>query len=339
MRAATPAVDTTIDWLLDPACPPVQRLALKTLVRPPAGTTTIRRLERTLTGDPWVAPLLGGAWREARGGRTRVHPYSKWRGAHWRLVALAELDIGREIPGAATALAEAVDDTLAWLLSPGRSRAAKAIDGRVRMCASMEGNALLALSRLGFGDDERIATLATRLVDWQWPDGGWNCDRRPEAHHSSANETWAPIRGLAAYRQFAVDDQLRAAIDDAVARGAGFILRHRVIRSERTGEVMNPRVGWLRWPAYWHYGLLPGLLALADAGRIGDPAARDAVDAVEAKRCPDDTWQPDGRWWSQPGVRGAASTELVDWGADGEARMLSLRALQVLLAAGRDISR
>src|SRR6266705_763670 len=77
--------------------------------------------------------------------------------------------------------------------SDSRRRSIKqyTIAGRVRMCASMEGNAIFALLKLGEAD-ERIDRLAQRLLDWQWPDGGWNCDKNRQAHVSSFTETILP---------------------------------------------------------------------------------------------------------------------------------------------------
>ena len=46
-----------------------------------------------------------------------------------------------------------------------------------------------------------VQALAEHLLGWQWPDGGWNCDRRPGARHSSVNETLPPMWGL---HEFAV---------------------------------------------------------------------------------------------------------------------------------------
>jgi hypothetical protein len=58
------------------------------------------------------------------------------------------------------------------------------------------------------------------LVETQWPDGGWNCDRHPESTHSSFNETWAPTMGLAAYARETGHDGARAGAD----RAAEFLL-------------------------------------------------------------------------------------------------------------------
>jgi hypothetical protein len=72
------------------------------------------------------------------------------------------------------------------------------IAGLVRRCASQEGNALYYLIALGL-DDERVDRLAHGLLEWQWPDGGWNCDRKLKASNSSFHETLLPMRGLAWY--------------------------------------------------------------------------------------------------------------------------------------------
>jgi hypothetical protein len=68
------------------------------------------------------------------------------------------------------------------------------IAGRARIHASLEGNALDAVLALGLAD-QRVDAPAARLVESQWADGGWNCDRAPSASHSSL-ETLLPLRGL-----------------------------------------------------------------------------------------------------------------------------------------------
>lgn len=330
---------STIDWLLDPAFPAVQRLTLLRLLGRGVEDREVRALDRALAEDPWVARLLAGEWREGAKGRVRAHPYKKWGGAHWRLVALAELGVTAATRGARAALDDAFDETAAWLLSPEHVRNARPIDGRVRICGSKEGLALWAAATIGVGSESQLRELASHLVGWQWPDGGWNCDVRPAARHASFNESWGPLLGLAAYRGRAAPDANRRkigdvdqAIDGAVAGAVEFLLRHRVVESERTGELANPRIGLLRWPAYWHYGLLSGLRALHEAGRLGDPRVHPALDRLRAARQPDGTWRPAGRWWGAPRPASGSNVEIVDWGLEGEARMLTLEALEILAA-------
>jgi hypothetical protein len=249
-----------------------------------------------------------------------VHAYSKWGGAFWRLISLVDLGVGPGHPGALAA----AEETLEWVANPRRLHEIhkRQIDGRVRRCASQEGRALQTCLAVGLRGDPRLDVLAESLVQTQWPDGGWNCDRHPECRHSSFHETWGPVLGLAAY-----------GAGDAVERGAEFLLRHRVVFSHRTGELAHPALVRLRVPAYWHYDLLAGLRTLAAAGGVDDPRAADALDLLEAERSDDGTWRVEGKWWKRPGSKGS-NVEVVDWGGT-ENQLLTEQAEGVLRAAGR----
>ena len=258
--------------------------------------------------------LVSGLSRDSGG-----HPYGKWRGAFWRLAALVDLGVSSGHPGALAA----AEQSLAWLANPRRlNRIRKrTIEGRVRRCASQDGRGLYACCRLGLVD-ERMNVLAESLVETQWPDGGWNCDVRPEASHSSFHETWGPILGLSAY-----------GASEAAARGAEFLLRHRVVFSERTGKPAHPIFLSLRYPHYWHYDLLVGLTTLMGSVGVADLRAADALDLLESKRLPDGTWRCEGKWWKRPGSKGS-SVEAVNW-SDAADELLTERAHEVLRSAGR----
>jgi len=248
-----------------------------------------------------------------------VGAYGKWQGAFWRAISLVDLGVEPGHPGGMAAAKEALD----WVADPRRLATIhkRRIDGRIRRCASQDGQVLRVCVRLGI-DDPRLDTIAESLVESQWPDGGWNCDRKPDATHSSFNETWGPIMGLAAY-----------GADDAAGRGAEFLLRHRVVFSHRTGELAHPRIVRLRFPAYWHYDLLAGLRTLAEAGHARDPRTADALDLLESMQQPDGTWSVDGKWWKSPGSKGS-NVEAVVWG-EFASELLTQQARDVLAAAGR----
>ena len=121
--------------------------------------------------------------------------------------------------------------------------------------------------------------------------------------------------------------------EDAVGRGAEFLLQHRVVFSHRTGEPAHPGFLKLRFPAYWHYDLLTGLRTLDAATALGDPRAADALDLLESKRLSDGTWRTQGRWWRRPGSKDG-NIEAVDWGRAAN-EVLTEQAESVLGAAGR----
>jgi hypothetical protein len=325
----------TLDWLLAGGAA-VRRLTLIHLIGVSPESATAVSLAAELPSDPLVAPLLADQMRPGVAGPVPVHPYKKWGGAHWRLLDLAELGVDIDTLGVAPAIEAALVATTAWLGSPARLRRARPIDGRARICGSQEGHALWAACHVGLGEDPRVADLAARLVSWQWPDGGWNCDPRPGVTHASFNETWAPARGLAAYARLGADSSLRSRAAAAAERAAEFILRHHVILGERSRTVAADSFGRIHWPPYWHYDLLAGLRSLAEIGphHLGDDRTTGALDRLLDLRGTDGRWSASERWWHRPDAHGA-NVEVVAWGPEGERRMLTLQAGEVLSVAGR----
>ena len=205
-------------------------------------------------------------------------PYAKWYGAHWVLATLA--DIGYP-PGDAS-LIPLREQEYAWLLSEKHEKAIRTLQGRVRRCASQEAYAVFALLTLGLADS-RTEELVERLLRWQWPDGGWNCDKRPEAINSSFSETLIPLRGLALHARLTGDARSR----EAAARAAEVFLQRRLFKRRRDGQILAPDFIRLHYPCYWHYDILFALKVMAEAGFIRDERCADALDLLESKRLPD----------------------------------------------------
>jgi hypothetical protein len=204
------------------------------------------------------------------------------------------------------------------------------IDGLARRCASQEGNALAVACRLGLADDARTEQLARSLVEWQWPDGGWNCDLRASGRRSSFNESLAPAWGLHEYGVATGATWAR----DAADRSAELFLEHRLFRRLDNGEVICRDWVALHYPPYWHYDVLQALLVLARIGKLPDPRAEDGLELLIRRRREDGRWQPGGYWWRAPG-RAGSNVDVVDWGRGGPNEMITLNALRVLRSARR----
>ncbi len=321
---ATAVRDPAVELLLASNEPLIRYRTLVDVIAVGGNDPRLRLARDAIPSGPIVSELLTD--------RADKHPYSKWAGLHWRLVSLMDLGVPPELVSDRLDL----DREFAWLTGRGstpRRRKVPVFQERPRVCGSQDGNALAVAVHLGFADDPRSRVLAEALIDWQWPDGGWNCDRHPEATHSSVNESFAPLRGLAAYAG-ATDDRAAAAAAD---RAAEFFLRHRVVFSERTGKPMHRVVVELHYPTYWHYDVLIGLRVLAETGRIADPRTNDALDLLEAKRRPDGGWSADKAFYRRPGST-SGLVEAVDWTAARQGPVsepLTLFATLVLKAAGR----
>jgi hypothetical protein len=296
----------------------------------------IRQLQATIRDCPRVRTLLSDVGAD---GRISTGPYNKWRGAHWVLAQLSDLGY----PLHDRAIRPLVDQAITWALSVK----AVVINGRARRCASQQGYALLYMIRLG-QFDQRRDELAERLIGWQWPDGGWNCDKRPGAQCSSVHETLLPFRGLEAYARLTGNRE--AAV--AASQAAEFFLQRRLMWRASTGQPIRPSFMLLSYPYYWHYGLLAALRAMADAGRIGDPRCADALDVLESRRLSDGMFPMELKHYNpcspakgapKPGTAGSLISSrtggcLVRWGRGGKTagnEFVTAEALTILKAAGR----
>jgi hypothetical protein len=304
-----------IDWLLSSAEPAVTYLTRRDVLAKDLADRT------GILAGPKVTALLAG---QAPDGGFGGHPYKKWTGAHWRLVSLVELGV----PAGEPRLLAAAETVLAWLTGQGRRRGLKVVDGLVRRCASQEGNALAVCCRIGLADDPRVELLARSLVEWQWPDGGWNCDPRASGRRSSFHESLAPAWGLHEYWAATGAERAR----DAAEWAAELFLEHRLFRSLEKGEVIHRDWVVLHFPPYRHYDVLQALLVLSRLGSLADSRADEALELVIRRRRADGLWQAGGYWWRRPGS--ATLVEAVDWGRGGPNEMITLNALRVLRAAG-----
>ncbi len=267
-------------------------------------------------------------------GRTKRHTYQKWAGAHWVLASLAD----NFYPRGDASLLPMREQEYEWLLAPEYlKKGVRIIDGRVRRCASQEANCIYSLLVLGL-DDDRTDELARRLLAWQWPDGGWNCDRRPAAHNSSFMETLIPLRALALYARVRKDDRAHA----AAGRAAEIFLKRSLFRRQSDGSVINNEFTQLHYPCYWHYDILFGLKVMAEAGLVKDPRCAEALDLLESMRLPDGGFCATGKYFVvrdlTPDGRAPTSTDLYGWGMQSARKMnefVTVDALYVLREAGR----
>src|SRR5256712_13282575 len=172
----------------------------------------------------------------------------------------------------------------------------------------MEGNALAVCCHLGMAHSLRVRRLGEVLPRSQWPDGGWNCDLNPDAHHSSFHETLAPIWGLAEYHRNTGEGRARR----AARRAAELLLEHRLFRRTSDGEAIHPEWLNIHWPHYWHYDFFHGLRAIARLDLLTDRRGEDARGPLLQRPRGDGAWRAGGeRYWR---LRRAATLEGGGWG-------------------------
>jgi hypothetical protein len=136
--------------------------------------------------------------------------------------------------------------------------------------------------------------LANQLLSEQLEDGGWNCEA-PKSRRSSFHTTICVLEGLLEYertrrKSLAPTKSVTKSVTQARKRGENYLLKRRMFRSLRTGEVIHKR--WLRFsfPTFWHYDVLRGLDYLRNAGIKPDSCVSDAIEVVIERR------HQNGRW-------------------------------------------
>jgi hypothetical protein len=296
----------------------------------PLGSGEITRLQEKVRSSKRVRQLLS----ERRDGKIPYHPYSKWYGAHWVLAALADL----HYPPEDKKLVPLREQVYEWLFSKQHLEYIRNHEpyagpvmmkrGLVRAHASMEGNAIYYLHALGLAD-ERTQALADRLVEWQWPDGGWNCDKSPNAHTSSFTESLLPLRGLA-YQAGLSGSSYRT----AAQRAAEFFLDRRLFKRKRDGRIISQRFTKLHYPCYWHYDLLFGLKVMMEAGFVRDKRCSDAIALLNSKRLEDGGFPAEEAYYRQTKRRTTGSSA-VGWGGVSQRRLnefVTCDAISVLTA-------
>ncbi len=286
---------------------------------------SMKALREEIKQSPRVQMLLS---ERGPDGGIPFHPYLKWRGAHWVLSLLAEL----HYPEGDTTLIPLREQEYGWLLSEHHEQHIPTINGLVRRCASQESNAVFSLLKLGLADP-RCDELAHRLVKWQWPDGGWNCDKRPQAVHSSYYESWLPLRALHLYQRCCGDPQAKLAAE----RAAELLLKRELFIGAHSGRPIKQDFTQISFPFFFLYNILSALKVMVEIERIDDPRCRKALDLLESKQLPDGSF-PTERKYYRVASKPVSRTSIISWGPAHLQKgneFVTIEALCVLKAARR----
>lgn len=322
---------TLADSLCAHENPVVAHRARRLLAGEPESSRALRRLRRTIGSSEMARRLL----RALKG--ERFNPYRKWQGPHWTLYSLAEIGF----PAGDKRLLPLRQRVMDWMFAPAFLKPPSTVvfpdqPERPRRCASMEGNAIWSQLVLGIVDQRHVPLLVDRLVAFQWPDGGWNCDKRPEAHTSSVQETLLPLRGLACWHRATGDERARG----AAKRAAEFLLARRLLWRKSDGALIEPAWGGpvdrIQYPIRF-YDVLSALLVMAEMGMLRDRRCRDALDLLERKRLADGTFPVE---WTSVTEADRIRTRgtYADWGPLHRKKgnpLVTVDALYVLREAGR----
>ena len=295
-----------VHWLLD-SDPAIRWQVMRDLTGEAANTIAAERARVATEG--WVAQLLA-----------RQSPDGSWPGGQWDLVTLWSLvvlkDLGLDpVSKQARKMFDRVAKGLVY--KPLNNR--PFLYGETEPC--INGRILGIGAYFKEPDDVpgALDALADQLMGEQLEDGGWNCEA-PRSRRSSFHTTICVLEGLLEYERAG---RKAAAITKARKRAENYLLERRMLRSLRTGEVINKR--WLRFsfPTFWHYDVLRGLDYLRNAGIKPDARVSEAIQIVIKRR------HQNGRWPLNLLHPEYIPVEM-ETGVGSPSRWNTLRALRVL---------
>lgn len=207
----------------------------------------------------------------------------KWISSHYTLLDLLNLGIS---PKCAR-----VKDTLKLILDTRKSS-----DGGINPAVTNENSDVcvngMALNYFSYfrTNESDLKSIVDFILSEQMDDGGFNCySNYYGARHSSLHTTLSILEGIWQYRINKYSYRLED-LQKAERESIEFILRHRLFKSDKTGEIINKKFLTLSWPSRWFYDVLRALDYFRCAKFAYDERMQDAIEVMLKKRTKEGLW-------------------------------------------------
>jgi hypothetical protein len=150
----------------------------------------------------------------------------------------------------------------------------------------------MALNYLSYfrTESSHLKSIVDFILSQKMDDGGFNCySNRKGAVHSSLHSTLSVLEGFLEFRKNNYTHRLQD-IRKAERESQEFLLKHRLFRSHRTGEIIDRKMLVLSYPSRWRYDILRALDYFQSTGVAYDKRMQDALDVIVKKRTRDNVW-------------------------------------------------
>jgi len=170
--------------------------------------------------------------------------------------------------------------------------------------------------------EDNIKSIVDFLLSEHMKDGGFNCNSNTiGAEHSSLHSTISVLEGILEYINNGYKYRLEE-LQESEDKSREFLLKHRLFRSDRTGNIIDKKMLMLSFPSRWKYDILRALDYFQFSGFNYDPRMQDALDILTKKR------RKDNKWPVQAKHPGQTHFDMEKTG--GPSRWNTLRAMRVL---------
>jgi hypothetical protein len=167
-----------------------------------------------------------------------------------------------------------------------------------------------------------VKSVVDFLLSQKMSDGGFNCESNQKSvKHSSLHTTLSVLQGILEFERNGYTYRLKA-LQNAKRDSHEFILMHRLFRSDKTGEIINPNFLKLYYPSRWYYDILKALDYFQLADMKYDHRMDDAIEIILKKRTKEGLWKLSAKHPGQTHIEMEKTGEPSRWN--------TLRALRVL---------
>lgn len=275
-----------------------------------ANEVELNKHQNRIATEGWGKQFMSFRNKDGKWGRGFYQP--KWTSTHYSLLDIKNLGF----PKGSKEINESVSQILNSEIG---------IDGGINYSWKFSDVCVNGMI-LNFGswflpNHKSLNSIVDYILKTQMNDGGWNCQYYKGATHSSMHTTICVLEGLLEFTLSENNYRLKE-IKAAKNRGIEFLLQHRLFKSHRTGEIIDPKMLMLSYPSRWRYDILRALDYLQKSNAKFDERMMDALTIIQKKQ------QPDGRWKLQCKHTGNFHFEMEKVGV--ASRWNTLRALRVL---------
>jgi hypothetical protein len=225
-------------------------------------------LRKKIETEGWGLKFLSYRKQDGHWGQRFYQP--KWTSSHYTLLDLKNLTISPDN--------KAIKETLNIIF-----KNEKGPDGGIGpFGANQKSDVCLNGMVLNYAsyfrvDKELLMSVIDFLLAEKMADGGFNCMlSRTGATHSSLHTTLSVLEGILEYERNGYKYRLEELVK-AKNNSHEFILIHKLFRSDKTGEIINPNFLKMYYPGRWYVKY--------------DKRMNEAVEVILNKRTKDGLWK------------------------------------------------
>jgi hypothetical protein len=276
-------------------------------------------LQHKIESEGWGLQFLNNRKPNGHWGLGFYQP--KWTSTHYTLLDLKNLNISPKN--------KVIKETLSLIFEKEKAK-----DGGIKPIGTTQTSDVcingMVLNYASYFQvkEEFLKSVVDFILSEKMKDGGFNCQsNRKGAVHSSLHTTLSVLEGILEYERngytYRLSELLKAKLESQE-----FILMHRLFRSDKTGEIINPNFLKLYYPCRWYYDILKAMDYFQSAQVNYDKRMDDAIEVIISKRTKDGSWKLAA---AHPG-----QTHFDMEQAGKPSRWNTLRALRVLIYYKKD---